>query len=392
MSSGPGPAAGSGPFGRSGSDVVVQDRGTFPLQALTDAARLARDVWRRLRAWRRISFTSGGLAFTLGTTAVGFAAMNTGNNLLYLLLGAMLGFITVSSWLSEQAIRDLRIERRHPRAVTVGHDFRIVYDVTNHKTRLPSLAVELSEAGLPERAFLPHVAPGGHASARSVNSFVRRGIYPLEAITLSTGFPFGMFRKERDIDVPGEVIVWPRTNRPVREPVSGAGRAPRIGRSARGAAGTRGEYRSLRGYRSGDDPRDIHWKSSARLREPVIREYERDGSETRWICLDLRGEDGEAAEVAVEVAATLAARSVGQNRPFALVAGDALVEPGDGSGQLERVLDLLARVDFAPDAPAPTPPVHPGSCVLVSIDGRPGFGDLLTVGREARLDPGAEAA
>jgi len=351
-----------------------------------------RALWRRLRAWRRIRFTSGGFAFTAGTMAVGFAAMNTGNNLLYLLLGSMLGFITVSGWLSEQAIRGLRIERRAPRAVTVGHDFRLAYEVTNGKKRLPSLAVELSEVGLPETAFLAHVAPGGQASVRSINSFIQRGIYPLGTVTLSTGFPFGMFRKERDVEIPDEIIVWPRTDRPVREPSPGAGRVPRTGVSARGAAGSRGEYRSLRGYQIGDDSRDIHWKSSARLREPVIREYERDGAETRWICLDLRAEPGEAAEVAVEVAASLVARAVAQQRPFALVAGDYVLDPGDGSGQLERALDALAHVDFSPDAPAPAPPISPAACVLVSVGGRPGFGDALVVGEDARMARDEEAA
>lgn len=346
-----------------------------------------RSTWRRIRAWRRIRFTSGGTVFTIGTMLVGFAAMNTGNNLLYLLLGAMLGFIAVSGWLSEQAIRALRVERRAPHAVTVGHDLRIVYEVTNHKRRLPSLAVEVSESGLPNRAFLSHVGPGEHVTARSVNSFVRRGIYPLGTVTLSTAFPFGFFRKERDLEIPGEIVVWPRTDRPVRDPASGAGRVPRAGVSTRGSAGTRGEYRSLRAYRVGDDSRDIHWKSSARLRDPVIREYERDGAETRWICLDVRGEPGEAAEVAVEVAAALASRAVAEHRPFALVAGGTVLEPGDGAGQLERALDILARVDFTPDAAAPAPPVPADACVLVGIDGRPGFGDVIAVGRGARLGP-----
>ena len=142
----------------------------------------------------------------------------------------------------------------------------------------------------------------------------------------------------------------------------------------------------------GDDPRDIHWKSSARLREPVIREYERDGAETRWICLDLNGDPGDAAEVAIEVAASLAARAVAQQQSFALVAGDTLIEPGEGPGQLERALDLLARADFTPDAPPPSPPVDPTSCVLVSVDGRPGFGHSLVVGRDARFAGGEEAA
>ncbi|MDH3269822.1 MAG: DUF58 domain-containing protein [Gemmatimonadota bacterium] len=345
-----------------------------------------REGWARVRAWRRIHFTSGGLVFTTGTMAVGFAAMNTGNNLLYLLLGSMLGFIAVSGWLSEQTIRGLRVERRGPRSVTVGHDLRLFYEVTNQKTRLPSMAIEISESGLPEKAFLAHVPPGGHATVRSVNSFVRRGIYPLGTVTLSTGFPFGLFKKERDVQIPGEIVVWPRTDRRVREPSPGAGRVPRVGINARGASGARGEYRSLRAYRIGDDSRDIHWKSSARLREPVLRQYERDGAETRWICLDARGEPGDAAEVAIEVAAALAAQAVLQHRPFALVTDTEVLEAGDGAGHLERGLDMLARIDFSPDAAAPVPPVDPNVCVLVSIDGRRGFGDLMVVGRGATLD------
>lgn len=372
------------PIGRGGFQTAPRS-GAGEERVWSRFTTRAADLWARLRGWRRIRFTSGGAAFTLGTMAVGFAAMNTGNNLLYLLLGSMLGFITVSSWLSEQAIKGLRVERRAPRAVTVGHDLRLTYEVTNRKRRLPSLAVEIYEEGLPEAAFLPHVGPEEHTTAKSLNSFVQRGIYPLDTITLSTGFPFGLFQKERDIRIPGEIIVWPRTDRAVRDPASGAGRVPTTGARARGASGARGEYRSLRAYRIGDNSRDIHWKSSARLREPVIREYERDGSETSWICLDLRASPGEAAEVAVEVAASLAARSVRQSRPFALVAGTEVLEPGEGTGQLERALDLLARVDFAEDSPAPAPPVSTEQCVLVAVDGRGGYGDVIRVGRDARL-------
>ncbi len=356
-------------------------------RAFASVASWLREVGRRIHAWRRIHFTAGGLAFTVGTAAVGFAAMNTGNNLLYLLFGAMLGFIAVSSWLSEQAIRGLRIEREVPRTVTVGQDLRIGYRVRNTKSRLPSLAVEITELGLPRAAFLAHVAPRGEARIRSVNRFKRRGIFPLGTVTLATGFPFGLFRKERDLEIPGELVVWPRYDRPVRTPSPGGGRVPRTGTSTVGSLGTRGDYRSLRGYRAGDDPRDIHWRSSARLREPVVREYERDGAETRWVCLDTRGEPDEAAEVAIEVAASLAARESAHGRPFALAVGETVVDPGHGPGQLERILDVLARVDFEPDGPIPVPPVSPASCVLVTLEGAAGFGDVLTVDRDAHLDP-----
>lgn len=367
----------------AGAQGPPRTRAPVPLRAL----QRLRTFWRDLRAWRRIRFTPGGGVFTAGALAVGLAAMNTGNNLLYLLLGAMLGFIAVSGWLSEQAIRDLRLERHLPRAVSVGHELRIAYQVENRKTRLPSLAVEIAEAGLPGRAFLAHVGPRATARTRALVTFVRRGVYPLGTVTLSTSFPFGLFLKERDLRLPGEIVVWPRTDRSVllaEVPGDGA----RTGAAAaRGAQGHRGEYRGLRPYRPGDDPRDIHWRPSARLREPVVREYERDAGQTRWICLDLRAEPGDAAEVAVEAAASLAARSMAEGRSFGLSAGGVTVEPGQGAGQLERVLDTLARVDFSEQAPRPLPPTDPAACVLVSVDGAPGFGAALVVGRGARYEP-----
>src|SRR4051812_9827546 len=111
---------------------------------------------RRFLHWfrppRRLRFSRAGWMFTGGTLVLGLAAIGTGNNLLYLVLGAMLGFITLSGWMSEQMIRRLEVRRRPPRALTAGARGRITYEVHNAKRRLPSLAVEVGEAGLPGRA------------------------------------------------------------------------------------------------------------------------------------------------------------------------------------------------------------------------------------------------
>jgi uncharacterized protein (DUF58 family) len=361
------------------------------------AARLALGrAWARLRAWRRIRFTSGGMVFSVGSLAVGFAAMNTGNNLLYLLLGGMLGLIAVSSWMSEQAIAGLAVRRHVSRGVTVGHDVRIVYDVTNEKKRLPTIALELREAGLGEPAFFSRVRAGTTETAASVHQFVRRGIYPLSTLTVSTSFPFGLFFKERDVELEGELVIWPRHDRPVRAPNPGAGRARVRGHAMAGAPGTRGDYRGLRPYRPGDDPKDIHWRTSARLVNPVVREYERDASETLWICLDLGGpSETDEVEGLVEVAASLAARAELEGKRYGVVAGARVVTPGSGPGQLEAALDTLARVDFREDAPPPAPPVHTSRCVLVSLTGRSAglYGDAY-VGAPAieRKDDDEEAA
>ena len=149
------------------------------MPALRDA-RLERfrERLKRVRRWfrapRRLRFTRAGWLFTAGALAIGIAAIPTGNNLLFLLLGSMLGFIAVSGWLSEQSIQRLRIERRVPRGVTAGKPFRIGYRVRNGKRRMPSLAVELREPQLgagvsphARSAWLSSLAPGAATTLRA---------------------------------------------------------------------------------------------------------------------------------------------------------------------------------------------------------------------------------
>ena len=347
-----------------------------------------RTGWKEFWSWRRIEFSRGGYTFTAGAFAIGFAAINTGNNLLYLLLGAMLGFIAVSSWLSEQAIGGISVIRRIPRGVTVGNPLRIHYEVRNERKRAPAFALEIGEEALSGRGFVPLLRAGGQTVARSEDRFIRRGVFPLECITVSTSFPFGLFRKTRRIKAPGELIVWPRTDRPVRAPNPRAGQSAAGAAAALGPAGARGEYRGLRGFRPGDDPRDIHWRTTARLGMPVVREYEQNVAETLWICLDLRGNPGDLAEAAVETAASLSARAFQAGNRFGLSCQGTTIDPGQGPGHLERVLHTLARVDFMPLGRRPVPPVDPSQCVLVTTHpgSGPYFGDVISL-REGSREP-----
>jgi uncharacterized protein (DUF58 family) len=342
----------------------------------------SRTLKQRIRRWlrppRRLRFSRAGWFFSGGSVVLGFAAIGTGNNLLFLMLGGMLGFITLSGWLSEQMVRRLEVKRRPARA-TAGEPSRITYEVRNGNGRLPAFSIEAGEERRSERAWIPVIGPGETGSGRAEMTWPRRGVVALETLTLSTSFPFGLFVKERDVDVPGEVVVWPRADRPVREPRPAGQRVRRSGEAFAGQAGVRGEYRGLRPYRPGDDPRDVHWKTTARVGHPVVREYERDRSRALWLCLDLKSADGEMAETAVEVAASLAAGAVRRGEAFGLATQDARVRPGAGPAQLERVLDVLARAQFRPDAPRLEPPVPAAECVLVTTaPAAAGWGEVFT--------------
>jgi uncharacterized protein (DUF58 family) len=337
--------------------------------------------WANIREWlrppRRLRFTRAGIFFTVGVIALGFATLNTGNNLLYLLLGALLGLIVVSGWLSEQAIRNVRIVRRTPHGVA-GDPLSISYEVHNGKRRLPTLALELREADAPITAFVGAVAPGKSATARVDVTFTRRGVYKLHHFTLSTTFPFGLFIKERDFVFPGTVVVWPRSDRRVRDARKGGQRLRRAGLEHASSFGIgRGDYRSLRPYQAGDDPRDVHWRSTARYSQPVVREFERESAETLWLALELRTHENEAAEELIETAASLAARAVARGERVGLATNDVIIDPGAGGAQLDRILDALARARIRSDAPLMKIPVAHEQCVHLAV--RPAPGDWADV-------------
>jgi uncharacterized protein (DUF58 family) len=340
---------------------------------------------KSLRPPRRLRILRPGALLIGGTLALGLATLNTGNNLLFLLLGALLGFIALSGWLSEKAVQSIALVRRFPRALTAGQAASVAYVVHNHKRHLPSCCLELREVGRQGEAFVALVDAGAESIARGTITFGRRGIYALERVIVSTSFPFGLFVKERDVEVAGSIVVWPRTDRPVR-PTRRLGlvasRALAGSMASRGAE--RGQFRGLRSYRSGDDPRDVHWRSSARLPEPVVREYDRDTGDTYWICLDTRCIAEAAGEAAIEVAAALAARAVARGDQFGFACREGTIGPGTGAGQLEAVLDVLAAARMGVGGGIQLP-AAPAECILVTPGQAPAgtFGDVYEVKESA---------
>jgi uncharacterized protein (DUF58 family) len=349
---------------------------------------LARRLRVVLRPPRRLRVLRAGGFLISGTLALGLATLNTGNNLLYLLMGALLGTIALSGWLSEHALRDIGLRRSVPRAVTAGTPAHVEYSVRNGKPRLPSHGLELRErlrSGSPLRCgsgYVSALEPGASARVRVELLPARRGVYALEGLVLATLFPFGLFAKERDVDLPGTIVVWPRTDRPVRTPrvAAASGRRVRLATSS-SLAGERGEYRGLREYRPGDDPRDIHWRTTARRGQLMVREYDREAKDEYWIVLDTVSPTELAGETAIEVTASIIAAAATRGDRFGLAAGSTRIPPGSAAGRVEAALDVLAAVIVTRAGPMPTPPVRPRSCVLVTARGADAtsWGDVFLV-------------
>jgi uncharacterized protein (DUF58 family) len=332
------------------------------------AAGLSAHLRRLLRPPRRLRFTREGRWFCGITIGIGVAAINTGNNLLYLVLGMMLSLIVASGILSELALRQLRLSRLPPARLHAGRPFLMGITLRNDKQRLPSFSIEIEDllGGRPldKKCYFLKVPAGRQQSTSYRHTFPRRGRYPFSGFRVSTKFPFALFRKSRDIEAAGEIIVFPQVFE-IAPPQSGG--ASQRGDDPRARMGRSGEFFGLRDWRPGDDRRDVNWRKSAQRGRPVVREHQ--DEQARRVTLQLDNalpsgaqlEDHEALERAISVCASLATHFVARGYTVRLSARGTSVGPGSGAGHLARILRCLALLETAAlDAPWTVPPPAPG--------------------------------
>ena len=121
---------------------------------------------------------------------------------------------------------------------------------------------------------------------------------------------------------------------------AGAGAARRPGRGD--------EIHNLRAYRPGDDPRFIHWRSSAKAETLMVREHEADASHDARLVLVGRGQAGsERLEAALSDAASVASALIRAGAGVEMTGPDLVIPLGHGRSHLRRVLAALALYDPA---------------------------------------------
>src|ERR1051325_1560686 len=242
-------------------DLQTADAPAVP--EITRPKRWAARVRRALKPPRKLKITREGKFFIILTLSVGLAAVNTGNNLLYLLLGMLLALIVVSSIMSELSLRNLSVVRRLPARAPVGRPPLVEIEVHNSKSRVPSYAIEIEDlrAGQPadKRCFFLKISPDSAQVAAYRRTPGKRGRDRHVGFRIATRFPFGLFEKSRELRSEGELIIYPAVD-PIKLPPEQPGhRAGNHGALGRGMGD---EVLTVRPMREGDDPREICWRKS----------------------------------------------------------------------------------------------------------------------------------
>ncbi len=336
----------------------ARNRRSGPRSALSGLARL--HFWlRTLRRWlrppRRLSPTRAGWAFFAITFGVGFAALNTGNNLLYLVLALMLSFLVLSGVLSESALRGIAVRRRLPHEVFAEAPAPVALEIHNLQRRVPAFAVWVEDrARTPAgprsvgRVFALRIAPQAHELRSYGLRSDRRGPLELLGFRVFTRFPFGLFVKSLEIRDAIEVLVYPAVEAVVAPPSIGA--AHRGGESRTGPGAAVGDVAGLRPFAPGDPARRIHWRASLRSGELVVRDVETEHAaevEVRLRTGD--AEPGSPFERLVAWAASEVVCWLDAGGRVSLRTDRYRVEADSGSRHRARLLSFLARVE--PDVP-----------------------------------------
>ncbi len=308
---------------------------------------------------RKLRPTRAGWWFVASVFFVGFAAVNTGNNLLYFLLGMMLGAIVVSGVLSERNLQGFRVERAVPPDVHAGEPASLAYVVeVRGKRWFPALVIEVRDRAVDGTLTQPvrfaRVDAGASRRRAYTRSFPKRGVHAIPEVEVSTTFPFGLFRKSRRLEVSSEVRVRPR----VAE--MDAGHEASGEEEGRAAALVRGDGLDLFGLREhvhGDEARRIHWKASARLGRTIVKEPARDEPPRVVIRVETSlAAPAAAFERALERAAGLASAYVRDGWAVGLIAGERWIPPAAGLPAREAILDALVDVEQGTSSSAPVDP------------------------------------
>jgi hypothetical protein len=243
--------------------------------------------------------TREGLVYIVGIFVVALAALNTGNNLLFMVLACLLAGMLISGLLSRWVLGGVDVRLELPEHIFAQRTTLAIAELSNTKPMAPSFSVSLVGESAPKTKKIAPAHPAQQILDRPVYfpyiphrqtvrqnielTFPRRGVYRQDALGLRTKFPFGFLQKTRRVDSAIEVVVYPRIQ-PTEEfyeilpLVSGELESYQRGRG--------NDLYAIRDYQFNDSARHVDWKASARTGALQVKEYAREDERRVMLVFD----------------------------------------------------------------------------------------------------------
>jgi uncharacterized protein (DUF58 family) len=318
-----------------------------------------------------VQFTTEGIIFVLLSLAIGAAAVNTGNNVLYLIFSLMLALIVVSGVLSRRMLSGLNPKLEFPNHIFAGISNVCYISIENRKRTWPSIGIRLvvrnvSFPSVGRYFFYVPAKTEIHGFAPVV--FPRRGCFSLKEMELQTRFPFSFFLKLRRFFPNQEVIVYPRVYRLTDEMVN------HVTEGMMAESPYRGESQQLlhlRDYSPFDAHKRIHWKASAKTEKLLVKEFQKEHGRDLYIYFncypgDVDDQNSSLFEKAVSFIASLAFFFAQKEIGARIVFPGHIFNMGGKGFSMVTLLGYLSALQ--PGAPREGKPDLPASLDAMAIE------------------------
>jgi len=252
-----------------------------------------------------VRFTKIGTTYLAATIVLAVAAVNTGNNALYIGVALMLGSLLLSGIASKGGLKWLRAEIGGMDEVWAGRAARGTLRIRNDSRIWNVRDVVITSEALAEPVLLAQIPRRSTVETAASFLFLKRGLAHVHSVDSYTRYPFGFFLKKRRLHVQNEVLVYPRL---LGEEDAAQQFQALVGdESSANRPGAGSDIHSFREYVRGDSLRHVHWKKSASLGRWIMKQPDAEISAAVHVLVDPyqpKGVPDEAFEEMVSAAAT----------------------------------------------------------------------------------------
>ena len=290
--------------------------------------------------YKVISMRTTGVLYALISTGLGLVAINSGNNLLYLITAMLLGFLLSSGIVGRRNLYGAELSVTYPDEIYAGEQCAISVNVANKKLSHSLYLISIERGD--DEAFFQLVRPGQTLGNDILTKFKSRGRYNSDDFYISTVYPFNLFKRYRYIEIEDNIVVFPSPLKCSPDSIfmSDESEDDHSTKNS-GSNFVETDVAGIRPYEEGDSIRRVHWKSSAKTGKLNTKLYEGEGTGTgRIIALDRIVSAG--IEKGLSMASYVISESMKSGIPVGMLIHGTLIPPSAERAHKLKLLEMLA--------------------------------------------------
>ncbi|MBN2686986.1 MAG: DUF58 domain-containing protein [Deltaproteobacteria bacterium] len=268
---------------------------------------------------------------------MGISAVNTGNNLVYIIEAGFLSFLIISGMLGKRNLDRIDIELKSPDEIYAGIEFPLTVTVVNNRLFMPAFLIRVAVGG--RTVLFPYTEQRGRLSNRITMTFDDRGFMGIDDVFISSVFPFNFFTRYRMIEKKHRFLVFARPAKCLEW--GSFDREHRFrGEQTVDIRGFDADILSIRDYVEGDPMKYINWKASAR--SGILKTKELASTAVRPPVIDFDSFAAGHLEFKISCLTYIIMSFIRKNIPVGLKISGSYHQPAVSRGHKLRMLKDLA--------------------------------------------------